>query len=1760
MGSSCSVGAGKALHVQNTQQGDLLQSKSDDQMKAPGNSQFTNFPFENWLSSSTLLADKKRFASLDMPAGLESLFGDVLLKKPQEMPYKEPETDMEMRKRLKKEDLERRRKGIAADVCQETLSEEEASGGRYIRIFVWSNVEATLVHQALHQIVIPQISESCKRVGVCIIWVDFRWASSTTLTAESTPPFLSRRRFVEMQEMVEAEMERCFCMSPLLNFLSVTAAENLSAKATFALPLRVPKFIVAEWIKASRTLAAAFIEKAYPGYATASNPLEMIKLDVAVEERDPVAAEEIGAILEGVCSGASSVAQEGKVVITNKMIASLISDPTEFILRRRMKLELASDSGLFPLTKCRSMLSFCYYDCFDRIFSARSTIKQKRPEQNRTLNSEEEENQSQGVLEPMNTLPRIMELLFDMRNNVQFLHLRNNFAQKSLIGEHVTHFCSTAAEHIVERLKLAIIEREKFLPGVLEGQLHFRLMRDSVLNKCWDTAMVAIMQICWLPTISRSWKHPSPTITACLEAEKKLLVTEEVVAEKDLFRQAIKGFSEESYNSEYNGAALSALSDEYVEMNFWRVLEETKRYQGPLSGKQMREKQKAMKLAAKDMFQQEASHLDANANMSELKDDIADSLKSFVEDFGLLADLMSIKRHGCIFVYDPGDSSAVSSIMNAIGVLKTKVMALPSWKENKTFSIISRGAMFEDAVCNFPDLVTSICEELAGQSISRCDQIQHVQQKDFTNRTEALKLSAFLQAIPAERPTVVFCYGMQKLQEAEKLSADICPENLPPWVLLIFHAVCPPLRSAETLIRSSFRGKCEIFGGLSQSARQSFVAMVEQLFIAGCKALNAQALSLCKTVYCGKHGVMTTRCHIFMLGQCFEWDFFADDPGLLKISAEMRDQPNVVVVKHYILGVIRKLGFSKMAVCAALSLMCASRTEVPFNLIVAFIKFVKKQSTETLSMGFSAPASGSPEAVKKLLFEIYQGMTIEPDYVETTEWIVFFAYFKIFMAPSVILRGSNECYSLHDGILKNDVLSVTENVLSLKFSKMVLLAVRYHEPWTVEMASSEKQSTNLMKLRDMLPLVMDLGLQSFAIHLLLDFDFVSHYLESGLARILEVFYTQAYEFADCPDALRYSMVLVDIQRFLVHNRSLFVSATKYDLLSILFNFNGGSSYFEAITKYREIKQRRGDIVNSIWIKNNSEYGKRDTLRWKSEIQGLVRAWYLMNEMDSRFCIMSVDMPDPRLIVFEANTGSISWTSPDKLITESQFQIKSSNDDNFVVSSSKARVFLWKKIGTLADAGYCAVHSFQLLKHHISGLDLSPNDLNFCTYSDTEGLTVTAWSIVTDVATIDRLDHVNLAITSVYHVGLASILKFACFLTWDDVLLTSESNGDMSLALISKSKFGLSTNPGSSLKELIRWTIPKLDSTELRASSMQWMKHRNLLVLSNHDFVMFYEISLDFQEPSNPIASVSFFTKLQGGFAPVAWYSTPIISVVVLDPNMPELGMNLVDDNQNLKHTLLAIVLTENGISVWSSEPHSNLPEQVLVEFDDKVSPVQCLLVNKKGCVIMNCKDGSIMQRDLEINRYGMVDHSPANGCINDVHYTVSNSMIVCSCKSGEVSLYSGNSGLLKVCRMMNDFNISVCSAFCDLTSALYSGDRSGSICCFNLKTAKMLPALRNHEVAVTAIAISPTELMIASGDSDGNLTIWSSRSSKVLFSIPNAHSDSVTKVMFSADSLALWSSSLDGRVASWSCKDGQPLRASRVSDAAAQSFDISADM
>jgi hypothetical protein len=938
MGTSCSIGAAKAF--QDFKQSDFVTrsaegSKVDSSVSAE-NRVFCNVAYENWLDSSTLSAESKRYASLSIPAGMDVLFEDILVNAPQERQYVEPETETELRKRLKRERLDRE-KGIEPQIIRETLSEKEACGGRYLRIFVWSNVQASLVHQALHHIVIPQMTESCKSVGTCIVWVDFRWASSSPLTSESEPPFLSRKRFAEMQEMVEAEMERCFSVSPLLNFLSITSEDN-DATAELGLPLRVPRFIISKWIKASRTLAAAFIEKAYPAYATTSDPMEMIALNVEAEEADKMASDEVSTILESICSGGSSDAEEGAIAITKKMIASLTSDPTEYILRRRMKLEIGSDSGLFPLTKCKSMLSFCYYSCYDRIFSVRSAIVQKKPDVFHMLKSAKTSNQSRE-LEPMSRLLRLMELLFDLRNNVQFLHLRNNFAQRNCFEEHVTHFCSSVSEHIIDRLKLAITEREKFLPGVLEGQLHYRMIRDTVLNRCWDTAAVAIVQLCWAPDLARAWRHPSLTITDCLLSEKRLLeVTEEKMPEKTLFKNATKNFSQKAFDSEYNSAAMRALTDDYEETNFWRLLEEKKRIQGTLTAKQMRERKKAMSVSAKDLFVQEASQIQSNSKMSDFKNEISDALSSFVEDFGLTADIMSIKRHGCILMYDQGDSSAISSIMNALGVLKAKIMELPSWKQNQKFNIITRGAMVDDALCTFSDLVTSICEELAGQNVSNCDHIQTFIQVDFTNHSEALKLSAFLQAIPEEQPTVIFCYGIQNFFQTDQISSDICPEKLPHWVLLIMHIVCPPSRLAETNVRSSFRANCEIFGGLSQSSKTSYVAMVEQLFIARCQPLETRALSLCTSLYCGKHGVMTTRCHMFLFGKCMEWDVFADDPGMLNFAAEAREQPNRAIVKHYVLGVVRKFGFSKIATLAALSLMAASRAEIPFSLIVAFIK------------------------------------------------------------------------------------------------------------------------------------------------------------------------------------------------------------------------------------------------------------------------------------------------------------------------------------------------------------------------------------------------------------------------------------------------------------------------------------------------------------------------------------------------------------------------------------------------------------------------------------------------------------------------------------------------------------------------------------------------------------------------------------------------------------------------------------------------------
>jgi WD40 repeat protein len=1760
MGASCSIGSEKAFKaISKSEVEKSTTSNSSQELPVAGEGGgFSNNAYENWLCSSTLTSESKRCKSLSMPAGLDVLFQDILFNKPQQRPYVEPETDAELRKRLKRERLERER-GIEPKTVRETLSEKEACGGRYLRIFVWSNVEATLVHQALHQIVIPQMTDLCKRVGTCIVWVDFRWASSLSLTTESEPPYLSRKRFAEMQEMVEAEMERCFCLSPLLNFISVTSEDN-DAKSKNALPLRVPRFILSKWIKASRTLAAAFIQKAYPNYTMGLDPMEIIALSVEAEEGDPGAAEEIWTILESICAGGSSESEENAIRITNEMIASLSSDPTEHILRRRMKLEIGSDSGLFPLKKCKSMLSYCYYSCFDRIFSVRGAITQKRPEMFHVLQSDsaKQHNQSREI-EPMSRESRLMELLFDVRNNVEYLYLRNNFAKRDGLEQHVTQFCSSASEHIIERLKLAITERDKFLPGVLEGQLHFRLMRDAVLTRCWDTATVSILQLCWAPDAARAWRHPSLTITDCLLSEKRFLeAIEEKIPEKAIFKNAAQNFSQKAFDSEYNSAAMRALNDDYEETNFWRLLEEKKRLQGTLTAKQKRDRNKAMSVSAKDLFLQEASHVQANAKMNELNSEISHTLATFAEDFALIADIMSIKRHGCILIYDQGDSSAVCSIMNALGVLKAKIMALPSWRNNHKCNIITRCAMLEDTLCNFSDLATSLCEELAGQNISDCDQIRSFIQVDFTNHSEALKLSAFLQAIPEEQPTVIFCYGIQSLFQTDKIASDICPEDLPQWVMLILHTVCPPSRLAETNVRSSFRANCEIFGGLSLSSRSSYVAMVEQLFIARCKPLETQALSLCASWYCGKTGVITTRSHIFMFGKCMEWDFFADDPGLLKFSAEARDQPNRAIVKHYIFGVAKKFAFGITSTLAALSLMAASKAEVPFETIVAFIKFVKRQKQETLAEGFGLTSSTSRNEMMKLMSEIQQQMPIGQDAVRTTEWNLFFLHFKPLMNPTVYLRGSLECFSLHDGILKDDVRFVTETNLSPMFSKTVLLASRLQEPWKIHQANSEKHVTNVMKLRDLLSLVIDLGLHYSALDLLMDLDILAHYFEAGLTTQLETFFFKVSKFPSSPYLLQNSIVLKDFQRFLVHNRSLFVSGQKYDLLSLLYNFNGGSEYFASITKFRELKRARGEYVNRVWIKNKSEYGRRDTLRWISDARGEVKAWHLMNELNFRFCVVSIDMPEPQMLIIDVNLGLVLWKSDHFPSAESHICVKSSNKNDFIISCSKVKAFLWKKVGTHADAGYFPVHSFQLLKFHISGFDISPNDSNFCMYNDSEGLTVTAWSIVTDNSAISKLDHQHLGVTSVYHVGLSSILKFACFLSWDNVLLTSESSGESSLWFVHESAFGLSANPGSCLTEIIRWSIPKQNSSEKKARSAQWLRHRNLLVLSDVDFVVFYEILLNFDHPSGPTATVSALKTLQDGFAPKCWCSRSILFLSVLDPSV--LGVKLMNENQHLDGTLLAIIATDKGVSVWSTDPVDNSPEQILVEYQGAASPALCTIAKSGGSFILNCKDGSIMERILEVARYGMIDNTAANGCIDDVRFTATDDMIVCSCKSGEVSLYSGSSGFLKECRMMNQNSISVCSSFCNLTNVIYSGDRNGDVCCFNVKTSSQLPSLKNHASMVTAIAISPSEMLLASGDSDGNLTIWNTRTAQVSLSVSNAHSDIVTHLKFSPDSSIIWSSCGDGHVASWFCKDGKALRVSRVSDVSALSFDLSADM
>jgi len=105
---------------------------------------------------------------------------------------------------------------------------------------------------------------------------------------------------------------------------------------------------------------------------------------------------------------------------------------------------------------------------------------------------------------------------------------------------------------------------------------------------------------------------------------------------------------------------------------------------------------------------------------------------------------------------------------------------------------------------------------------------------------------------------------------------------------------------------------------------------------------------------------------------------------------------------------------------------------------------------------------------------------------------------------------------------------------------------------------------------------------------------------------------------------------------------------------------------------------------------------------------------------------------------------------------------------------------------------------------------------------------------------------------------------------------------------------------------------------------------------------------------------------------------------------------------------------------------------------------------------------------------------------------------------------------------------------------MVTGSYDGLLRLWDLKTSVMLKKMEGHRSRVRALAVSPDEKWIASGDESGELIVWHGQTGEPLDqAINKAHDGWIFSLHFSSDSGALASGSSDTTVKLWSTSTWQ---------------------
>ena len=114
-------------------------------------------------------------------------------------------------------------------------------------------------------------------------------------------------------------------------------------------------------------------------------------------------------------------------------------------------------------------------------------------------------------------------------------------------------------------------------------------------------------------------------------------------------------------------------------------------------------------------------------------------------------------------------------------------------------------------------------------------------------------------------------------------------------------------------------------------------------------------------------------------------------------------------------------------------------------------------------------------------------------------------------------------------------------------------------------------------------------------------------------------------------------------------------------------------------------------------------------------------------------------------------------------------------------------------------------------------------------------------------------------------------------------------------------------------------------------------------------------------------------------------------------------------------------------------------------------------------------------------------------------------------------------------------------AFSPDGSLLAAGDVEHKIKVFDVKSAKALQTLRDHNAAITGVAFSPDGSLLASAGKENVIRLWDVKTGQLLKTL-DGHTLAVSAVAFSPDGSLLASGSYDRLIDLWDVKTGQVVK------------------